>query len=267
MQATSSPQAPAGRRRIALLGAPRWSIPGRPEQPLAARDALLLLLLASEGPVERSRAAALLWPDSAPRQANISLRQRIFRLKRTLGADVVAGDAAIRLADVLEHDVNEPEPGLRADPHHAAGELLAGIEADDADSNLAAWLRATRERWCGRLQQTLAALAEEHQAAGRIAAALPYAERLVAEAPVVEHAHRRLMRLHYLRGDRAAALAAYRRCHELLAREVGVAPGAETQALAAQIEAGAPAAAPSAPLPLALLRPPHPCQLRPLPRA
>lgn len=257
MQATSSPQAPAGRRRIALLGAPRWSIPGRPEQPLAARDALLLLLLASEGPVERSRAAALLWPDSAPRQANISLRQRIFRLKRTLGADVVAGDAAIRLADVLEHDVNEPEPGLRADPHHAAGELLAGIEADDADSNLAAWLRATRERWCGRLQQTLAALAEEHQAAGRIAAALPYAERLVAEAPVVEHAHRRLMRLHYLRGDRAAALAAYRRCHELLAREVGVAPGAETQALAAQIEAGAPAAAPSAPLPLALLRPPH----------
>lgn len=257
MPATPLPQAHAGQRRIALLGTPRWSVPGGPEQVLAARDALLLLLLATEGAVERSRAAALLWPDSAPRQANISLRQRIFRLKRALGVDVVAGDTAIRLADALEHDVHDPQAGLRADPRHAAGELLAGVDADDAESNLASWLRATRERWHERLQQTLAALAEEHQACGRIAAALPYAERLVAEAPVAEHAHRRLMRLHYLRGDRAAALAAYRRCRELLSREVGVAPGAETQALAAQIEAGAPAAAPAAPLPLALLRPPR----------
>jgi DNA-binding SARP family transcriptional activator len=257
MPATPLPQAHAGQRRIALLGTPRWSVPGGPEQVLAARDALLLLLLATEGAVERSRAAALLWPDSAPRQANISLRQRIFRLKRALGVDVVAGDTAIRLADALEHDVHDPQAGLRADPCHAAGELLAGVDADDAESNLARWLRATRERWHERLQQTLAALAEEHQACGRIAAALPYAERLVAEAPVAEHAHRRLMRMHYLRGDRAAALAAYRRCRELLSREVGVAPGAETQALAAQIEAGAPAAAPAAPLPLALLRPPR----------
>lgn len=257
MPATPMPQAPAGQRRIALLGTPRWSVPGGPEQALAARDALLLLLLATDGVVERSRAAALLWPDSAPRQANISLRQRIFRLKRALGVDAVAGDAAIRLADALEHDVHEPQAGLRADPRHAVGELLAGVDVDDADSNLAGWLRATRERWRERMQQTLAALAEEHQASGRIAAALPYAERLVAEAPFAEHAHRRLMRLHYLRGDRAAALAAYRRCRELLSREVGVAPGAETQALAAQIEAGAPAVAPSAPLPLALLRPPR----------
>ena len=32
--------------------------------------------------------------------------------------------------------------------------------------------------------------------------------------PLSEEAHRRVMRLHYLRGDRAAALAAFERCRE-----------------------------------------------------
>ena len=42
-----------------------------------------------------------------------------------------------------------------------------------------------------------------------------------------EHAHRRVMRLHYLRGDRAAALAAFERCSSLLKRELKAQPGRE----------------------------------------
>lgn len=247
-----------GPPRLRLLGTPRLQPAAGAALPLAERDAVLLLLLAAEGPVARPRAAALLWPDSAPRQANISLRQRIFRLKRAWGGDVVVGDAAIRLADGLGHDLDDLDAGLRADPAHAAGELLAGI-APDGDE-VAAWLLAARARWQVRLRDALAALAEAHAGAGRIAAALPYAERLVAEAPAAEHAHRRVMRLHYLRGDVAAALAAYRRCCEWLERDQAAGPSAETRALARQIETGAnvaPPSGPAAPPPLALLRPPR----------
>src|SRR5262249_21621543 len=70
-------------------------------------------------------------------------------------------------------------------------------------------------------------------------------------------AHRRVMRLHYLRGDRAAAQAAYHRCADVLRRELGARPSAETEALLQQIETAAPPQAARAPLPVTVLRPPR----------
>jgi DNA-binding SARP family transcriptional activator len=244
---------------LKFLGSPAWRRGQQAPRPIAERDALLLLLLVDQGSLKRARAAAWLWPDSPPRQAGISLRQRIFRLKRTMGADVVVGDAAIRLAGGLRHDLEGLEDGLRADPDHATGGLLEGLLLDDGMDDLAEWLERARARWCKRRQDALAGLAEMHAAGGRLAAALRYAERLVVEAPEAEHAHRRLMRLHHLRGDRAAALAAYRRCTEWMRRELGATPGAETRALASMLEGEtAPAPPPTAaPAPLALLRPPR----------
>lgn len=244
---------------LKLLGSPAWWRDNQAHRPIAARDAILLLFLIDQGPVARAHAAAWLWPDSLPRQAGISLRQRIFRLKRTMGRDVVVGDTAIRLADGLQHDLEDLDLGLQADPAHASGELLDGVLPDEGQDELAAWLERLRRRWRDRRQQALARLAEAQAAAGRIANALVYAERLVNEAPEVEHGHRRLMRLHYLRGDRAAALAAYRRCEQWMRRELGVEPAAETRDLAALVddEAGPSPPTRPAPPPLALLRPPR----------
>ena len=53
------------------------------------------------------------------------------------------------------------------------------------------------------------------------------------------------MRLHLAAGRREAALAQYKRCRELLQRELGLAPMAATEALAEQAARAAPA--PSAP--------------------
>ena len=67
------------------------------------------------------------------------------------------------------------------------------------------------------------------------------------------------MRLHYLRGDRAAALAAFDRCCDVLERTLGVAPDAETEALRARVAASSlPAdATQPRPLPVSVLRPPR----------
>ncbi len=72
-------------------------------------------------------------------------------------------------------------------------------------------------------------------------------------------AHRRVIRLHYLRGDRAAALLAFDRCEQMLKDEVGVRPSADTLALLATIERAVPDAElqPLATVPAALQRPPR----------
>jgi len=88
--------------------------------------------------------------------------------------------------------------------------------------------------------------------------ALAYAEHLLAADPMAEPAHRRVMRLHYLRGDRTAARAAYERLRRLLDDELGAAPERETRELAALIERSAPPPlAPARGLPPAVLRPPR----------
>ena len=61
------------------------------------------------------------------------------------------------------------------------------------------------------------------------------ANRVVAADPLRESAYRLLMKAHTAMGDRAVAMRDYRRCAEVLRRELGEEPMPETQELAAQI--------------------------------
>ncbi|HXF45739.1 MAG TPA: AAA family ATPase [Burkholderiaceae bacterium] len=96
------------------------------------------------------------------------------------------------------------------------------------------------------------------EAEGDLAAALEHAHALVTLDPLSEHAHRRVIRLHYLRGDTAAALAAYERCRELLKVELKARPSAETEALRALLTSASAQRLPAARVaPLTVLRPPR----------
>ena len=91
-----------------------------------------------------------------------------------------------------------------------------------------------------------------------MARGLVYAQRLVESDPLAEHGQRRLMRLHYLRGDRAAAIAVFERFEQRLKDELGARPSAETIELLATIERGGDALpARRATAPASLLRPPR----------
>ena len=253
--------------QLYLLGLPRLQplptvAPGSdPVAPgahaLERKDAALLALLAVDGPASRARLAALLWPDVDDDKARNNLRQRLFRLRRLAGRDIVAGEAVLRLADGVVHDLLQLAERVGDDPDAGGGELLGPHDYEDA-AELADWVGAAREHWHAARRHALADVAARHESEGRIAAALPYAERLVQADPLREHAHRRVMRLHYLRGDRAAALAAYERLRELLRRELGTAPDRESRELAQLVEASGalPQPAPAA-RPVAVLRPPR----------
>ncbi|HZA96510.1 MAG TPA: BTAD domain-containing putative transcriptional regulator, partial [Burkholderiaceae bacterium] len=216
--------------RLQLLAAPSLVRADSTVVPLERKDAALLALLAFDGPTSRSRAAALLWPDADADKARNSLRQRLFRLRRAAGVALIEPDESLRIADGVEHNLGSPARQLADDPTAAAGELLGACTYEDCPE-LEDWVRIAREHWRSMRRDALAELAGRCEADGRIAQALVYAERLLAEDPVSEQAHRLAMRLHYRRGDRAAAITAFERCKTALQRELAAEPDAETIAL------------------------------------
>ena len=233
--------------RLRLRHAGRFEPSAGPAGDLEPKDALLLAYLALEGPTPRARLAALLWPDADDERARGNLRQRLLRLKRTTGVDLVTGTAHAHLAAEVELDL------------FGTHELLQAIDPEQAGA-LGEWLEAQRERRRRARTETLAAQSSEAEAAGDLRQALAAAHAAAELDAVSEEAHRRVMRLHYLAGDVAAALVAYDRCVLQLRAELGVAPGAETHALKHQIESAvvaAPAPTPGRPIPVTVLRPPR----------
>ena len=226
---------------------------------LATLDALLLAWLALQGATPRERLAELLWPGSDPSAARNALRQRLFRLRKQTGRDLVSGSVLLALTLEVTHDLD------------GAPTLLGALDAS-AFPELGGWLERHRLLRKNLSRQAREADIQLLEAAGDVTAALPLALALLDTEPLSEDAHRRVMRLHYLRGDRAAAVLAFDRCEALLKHEVGAVPSTETLALLQTIEAQALGRAthtnthtdthprpptPKSAIPVALLRPPR----------
>ncbi|MEN9395494.1 MAG: hypothetical protein RLZ81_24 [Pseudomonadota bacterium] len=218
---------------LALLGEPCVVREGAPPHLLERHDAALLALLVLAGPQSRSELAQLLWPDASTSAGLNGLRQRLSRLRRTVGHSVVDGKGSLHLAKGIKHDLH---PGAF---EHAASdfELLGALSYPEGDL-LADRVQALRERWRHLRSEALEREASRLEAEKNFDGALRLAERLLIAHPISEHAHRRSMRLHYLRGDRGQALAAYERCRHRLHVAVGVTPDEETQGLADLIRSG-----------------------------
>lgn len=230
-----------------LHGTPQVRLDGGAWLPLSAREAALLAWLHLEGPTPRARLAALLWPDGSEARARTNLRQTLARLKRSAGALWTEDARGLVLAAPVADADDQP--------------LLGPLRFDDAEA-LSAWLegrRAGQQR--DRQRQSLQQL-QQLLAADRLDEALPVSDALLAADPESEEAWRLRMELFYLRGDRAAALAAWDDCRLTLRQTFGVVPSAATQALGRLILAGEPPtparpAAPAGGLPTALRRPPR----------
>jgi DNA-binding SARP family transcriptional activator len=221
--------------RLRLLGAPAWRAGEAAWQPLSRKDAALLARLALEGRSARTTIAAWLWPQVPLPRAHANLRQRLYKLRHGAAQALVdeAGDG-LALAAGVDSDVRAE----RCAPDAAFDAmLLDGLEpATDAVQD---WIDEARRQWQARRVDLMSGQATRHEAAGELAAALALTERLLLIEPLLEHAWRRLMRLHALRGDRAAALAAFERCERMLRDELGVRPAPETVSLMEAVESGA----------------------------
>ena len=230
---------------LRLYGAATLTLDSGAEIALAAREAALLAWLHLEGPTPRARLAALLWPGGDESRGRTNLRQTLARLRRAAGEVLAEDDGVLALAAAVHVLPAEGDA------------LLAGLQFDDAD-DLAAWLAMRRDD--GRRAQQRAALAAAQQclAGGDLDGALAQADALLAQEPESEQAWRIRMEALYLAGDRAAAIAAWDECREVLRRAFGVAPSQATNELGKRIIDSAAGGAPGrAALPAALRRPPQ----------
>ncbi|MDX6646694.1 MAG: hypothetical protein QOK40_2421 [Miltoncostaeaceae bacterium] len=244
--------------RARLFGGLWVEVDGTPLPPVPGLKprSLLAYLLLHPGPHPRVQLAARFWPDVLDTSARASLRVALWTLRGALepigAAAYIGGDReSAGLAAGLPRQVDAEEFGMlvaRGDRQSleravglASGPLLADITDD--------WALAAQDEHRERLAAALERLAEECERAGDLDAAVGWTRRALEQDRLREGAYRALMRRLALSGERGLALAAFRRCRATLAAELGVAPSAETRALADSLRAGAaealaPAAAP-----------------------
>jgi len=226
--------------RLEVLGEARLLRRAEP-LPLQRRAAAVLAYLALEGPTPKYRLAGLLWPDSTEDTARNNMRQLLRRLRVSTGEALVTGRETISLASQVATDVGELRThsfaGRYAQALAVGGTLLGTLDFDDCP-DFEAWLSRARERLEALRRHAASAESDAREQAGDLAGALSFAERLLALDPLSEEAYQRLMRLHYLAGDRMAALRRFESCRKILQEEFDAAPHPGTLALARDVERG-----------------------------
>jgi DNA-binding SARP family transcriptional activator len=219
---------------------------------------LAFLALEAEQPHRREKIAGLLWPDWPESSARANLRRALANLRRVIRdheaippflhisrQTLQFNTASDAWVDVLAFTDLAQARGLSQDAVRRLeeavqlyrGDFLEGFSVADSPG-FEEWLLLNRERFRRLVMDALHRLAERHEQAGQYEPALRHAWRQVELDPWREKAHRQLMRLLTLSGQRGAALAQYEACRSLLAEELGVEPGEETTRLYEQIRDG-----------------------------
>lgn len=210
------------------------------------------LLLHRDHPICRERLAGILWPESLEEQAKKSLRQTLWQLQSALGSQKEPGEERIVLADPDWVQLN-PKADLWLDvamfeqafasvqkvPGQALKACQAQLLQHAAELSQEPLLEGWYEDWClqerERLQSMylimLDKLMDYCEAHHDYETGLFYGMRILCHERTRERTHRRLMRLHYLAGDRASALRQYERCAAILDEELGVKPSKRTVTL------------------------------------
>ena len=224
------------------------------------RDLLAYCFHHAERDLRRERLSDLFWEGADPARAKSALSSAVYRLRRALeplpdavlrsdgdvlrlelGAEVTV-DAA-ELAAAVEEVGAGPEDGAPTRLAHA----LDDAEAPFMEGAVSEWALVEREHMFNLRMRGLGLLMRRLGHARRYEEALAYGRRLLDADPFREAAQCEVMWLYVLNGQRAKALAQYRAYSDLLERELGVSPMAETEAVYRHILADSPSSGGLAP--------------------
>ena len=262
-----------GNLRFTLLGPPEVRHADQLLLFPTRKELALLIYLAVEDRVHlRKTLSEQFWPDSDAMHGRAALRVSLLHLRHLLGEGegivphlLITHDTlglhftsaveldlhTLREAWTLAHTSGRTALTLSEDARrslltrlqHATGlprgEFLEGFSLRDAPV-FDDWVRLQREYWHLRTNEVFDQLSHLQFEAGELASAIATVSRWLVLAPLQEDAYRRLMRLHFASGDRAAALRAYETCRAMLATHMQTEPTPETVTLANRIRAVAP---------------------------
>ena len=228
---------------IALLGTPALNLDGHPLAVTRRKSrAVLYYLAAHERPLTRDQLLTLFWPDLDRAAAQQTLRTTLHGLRKALGSALVSDEDTLGFSTDTAIDVRHFESALQAARPTSTrsvqlltttlqlyrADFLAGFTLPDAPA-FDDWAAIEREHYRRLAVRGWSTLSRLHEDNGDHSAALESLERALAFDPLQEDLQRTAMRLHYLAGDRAAAIRRYDTLRKLLDEEMGVPPMAETR--------------------------------------
>jgi class 3 adenylate cyclase/DNA-binding SARP family transcriptional activator len=251
---------PSPRYRLTLLG--RFDLTG-PDGPVELPNKKLAGLLAhlactAPAPQSREKLATLLWGSHFETQAQQNLRQALYRLRQTLGQDVLVSDGGdIALTPgVIDCDATRFQALIReggraslADAVDLYKERLLS-DVNISEEAWAHWLAGERQRLEGLALDALVRFGEIELGADRANKAIETAHRALAINNLREDAHRLIIQALAAAGRKAEALRHYQNLIALLERELNTQPDAATKLLVSDL-GNAPSRSPVAKIALA----------------
>ena len=238
--------------QLRFLGPVQIERDGERVRGFESRKALALLAYLAVGgqPVPRERLVDLFWEDKTEAQGRNNLNWVLHRLSTFLPGCLQADRHTVQFLgegaectywldlDTFEKLETQGDPAsLAAAVELYRGEFLEGLTLRGCPE-FELWQVREQERWRRRAAGALNQLVVHYSRQGEVDQGLHFARHLLRLEPWREQAHRQVMRLLALDGQRTAALAQYETCRRTLAEELGVEPSEATERLYTQIQAG-----------------------------
>ena len=202
-----------------------------------AQALLAFLAVESRHPQQREKLATLLWSDTGDERARHNLRQALSKIRSCCDSLVVSHGDALELnqadcvVDVIEFKrlANSDNPDeLQQCLELYRGDLLDGVIPREPVFD--EWLLVSRSRLrkiaCDAADRLVGLLIDQD----RKQDAIKVLEHKLEMDPASETSHRQLMDIFATTGRRSDALRQYQLCAEVLKRELGALPSAETKA-------------------------------------
>jgi predicted ATPase/DNA-binding SARP family transcriptional activator len=198
-----------------------------------AKPRELFFYLLGSGPVTKDQIGAELWPDASAQTLRNSFHTCLHQVRRTLGRSdwITFRGGRYEFNQTLEHTYDVADFDAAA----VTGDLARVIAIYHGDYLVdvagAPWIDERRETLRQTFERSLLALADARATDGRVEESIDLYQRAVSHDPLLESAHRAIISLHLIQGDRAAAVRQYNTLTELLADELQTTPSAQTTAL------------------------------------
>jgi DNA-binding SARP family transcriptional activator/predicted ATPase len=235
---------------VLTLGQLQFTLNGRSLAFRMSKAAALLVYLMAEADKAhgREQLATLLWPEESERKAAENLRQALYQLRRSFGAEadryLIVSRAAVQFNAASPHtlDIAQLAAALDRQDWRTADQLYQGdfLDAFHVEDSIlfSEWQLVMREHWRQAAIRALTQLGQQAEEAGAYDRAAAAAQRLLQLEPWDEAGCRLLMRLWARQGQATRAVQQYETFAARLAEELGANPAQETTRLYEQIRNG-----------------------------
>jgi len=259
---------------MSLLGPLEVTLDGEPVTSFESdkvRALLAYLSVEADRPHRREALATLLWSEWPDRAARTNLRRALSDLRKAIGDRTPSGDhraeppfLRITRDSIQFNPLSDSWLDVAAFRSLAESERLVGAGVEELEQAAALyrgafledfslkdsppfsdWVHLTQERLHRRALAALQRLSEQYERRGQLERASEIVRCQVELDPWQEGAHRQLMRLLALLGQRPAALAHYELLRGTLVEQLGIEPAEETRALYERIRRGVVLPSPS----------------------